>query len=273
MAPGSDAAPCELLAALTDDRRWRARALQRAAERERARNPARADSLLLLAAAADQPSALAAYGRVQVDGDEEELVRREALIEARRAGSNAAAAALGDLQDELRGQALAHPDRVGLLLGGRALEIPDDLAVRRYLVGFGDGLERVCIFEAAVFDTAAFRRAKDEYSAPLAARSHVRIVTGVAGVGAAVARGVGGFASDLWNGKPYTDAAATLIRVVRQQQHRVNHAAAVSGEDGARDAVRAASLVNGCGSAQGLRMVRGLTALYRTRAGLPLEGK
>lgn len=260
---------CELLAALSTDEAMRGRALRVAAGLLRSTDPERADELLLLAAT-DSARALAEYGR-SAGGEADLPARVQALVEAARSGNAQAATWIVqgyELHDQQ--QSISQPLWTAMLLHGHAYAIPDTVSSRKWLYSLGTGIEASCPFQAVLFSTASFKRSKQRFAAGMAARTHEELARSVGNEVVGFIRTFTQFGRELFNGDGYAAAAEGLFNRLRHAHHRLNHLSALGTEAGARDAVRVVELVEGCQTAQGVRLVADLADLYGARAGRPL---
>jgi hypothetical protein len=257
---------CLTLAALTDDEDTLKTALHGGATAAYAVDAELGDSLYLLGAARGDAEALSQYGAVDDPIPTNAFARREALLLAESAGSPTAAKSLDSTRSAFEGQALERPQVMIALVEGRGLELPDRSADRRYLVGVFKGLEDGCPLQAPAWDTAANRLAQEQFAAPLKTKAHLRVVTTVGSSAGQLVSAVGQFAGQLVKGDGYAEAGAQLVRDVRGTFRGMNASAAVADEAGARDGVRMATLLGGCGTADGLRLIRGLIGVFSARA-------
>jgi hypothetical protein len=269
-APNATAADvgqaCMLLAALTANEETLQSALRAAAAATYVEDADLGDSLLLLSAARGDLSALSQWGSVEDPVPAHAFARREALLLADGAGAQPAAKRLAVTRSAFDGQALVRPQVLVSLLEGRGLELPDADADRRYLLGVARSWEGSCPLQASVWNTVAFRRAQEQYAAPLKTGAHSRVVTTVGDSASQLASAVGQFARQLSKGESYEGAGAQLLRDVRGAVRGLNANASVTDEAGARDGVRMATLLGGCGTADGLRLARGLMGVFSARA-------
>ncbi|HSW15728.1 MAG TPA: hypothetical protein VLJ86_00765 [Ramlibacter sp.] len=268
--PTRDAAPsdvaraeaCLLMAAADEDHAQALSALRQAAAMLQAGSREQADALLFTAASRGDAQALDAVGSAEPTDAADALWRREATLLAADAGAPAARQRIGAQRQALYGQALERPELVIALLEGRGLELADDSATRRYLLGLSGAAQRSCAWQAGAWDTLTFTRAREQFEAPLKGQSHVRVAGDLVKAAGQSAAALGRFAQSLAEGEAYVPAATDLMRQLRGAQRGLDSQAATTGEAGARDGVRVVELLGGCGTADGLRLVRALTDVF-----------
>jgi hypothetical protein len=260
---------CLDAAALAGSEAARNLLLRRAATAAREHEPALADALLLQAAAAHDAQALAALADVEEPDAFMALVRNEAQWMAASAGVAEARAAQAARHAFLHGQALSEPRRIALLLDGRGLELADDTEARRYHLGLMRGLETACPWQSVLWQNAGFRRAQEQYAAPVQTAAHVRALDEAGHAVSGLWDATTSFGRLLAEGRGYEAAAAEFVRLARGAQRGLNVAASAAGERGARDGARLAGLIGGCDSAEGLRITQALLAVFAAHADRP----
>lgn len=257
---------CLLAAAVTDDRVPALASLRQAAAALRATDPEQADAWLLVAAARGDAQALDALGAAEPGDATDALRRREATLLAADAGVLPARHRVEAERRELQGQALERPEVIAALLAGQGLELPDQIAMRRYLIGLSGSAERSCVWQSAAWDTVAFIRSREQYEAPLKSQAHVRIAGALLSTAGDSAMALGRLAQSLMTDETYVKAASDFMRRIHGAKRALNAQAATAGEAGARDGVRVIDALGGCGSADGLRLARALGDVFSAGA-------
>lgn len=259
---------CDLLVALVNDEPTRRKALLAAAEQLAPHAADLSDERLRMLAASGDVDALVDLAQTgQMRDPSTELQNRELLMAAAQAGSQRARQELTARRDRLvQGQALTRPEFLVALVEARPQDIPDTVQMRRYAVGYGRALERSCPFDVAAIDTAGFRKAQDQFAATLNTAGHLRLAGAAADAAGTALKATGAFVADMTGGRGYTESGGQFLRQWREAQRTLSAAGSTGSEDGARDAVRSVNLVGGCAQPQGLRLIRGLHALYAARA-------
>lgn len=115
-----------------------------------------------------------------------------------------------------------------------------------------------------MWDGVGFRKGLETFAAPLRSSAQSKLLNSVGSSFGSVASATGHLVGRLWDGQKYSEAGGEFLRDVRSAHRQLNSAASRGSETGARDGVRVAEL-QGCASADGLRLARGLRAVFEQR--------
>lgn len=262
---------CFLSAAVASDDNLRSKALRRAADMLRSQDGAAADSALMLAAGAGDTTSLVIYGSVTSRDPAEALTRREALLAAEGQGDPQVAEALRLFRSHFEAQALSRPDTIIALVEGRGDTLGTGVEDDRYLVGLAEALVRSCPWQGPMWDGVGFRKSLELFAAPLRSSAQARLVNDIGASTGSVLSAAGRLAARMWDGQPYSEAGTEFLREVRSAHRHLSVAASRGSESGARDGVRIAEL-QGCASADGLRLARGLRGVFERRVSMQTQG-
>jgi hypothetical protein len=254
------------LATSAADRAW---ALQTAAHLVSGDDPRLGAAYLMHAAAAGAPRSLLLLGSGTADDADLQRLGVEALIFASR-GDDASIRdeALRMLSQRYTDGGLQRPELVSALVQGRLDSIPDTVDDRRYLLGFADALDNGICFTTgdALFRTADFHHARSQYGAPILAGLTVAVAGASVDWLASLGRATFEFARQLIVTGRFVEPATRYQRELARNRGRLQSAASLGSRAGARDAVSAMYLLNGCGSPESVHLIRAIEQVFEQRA-------